>query len=223
MVSVGTYLFLCFIDMSSQVLRPLVYSTSIENGGLGFDPYTIGIIMGAWGIINALLQLFFLGKLIRRFGARKMYILSQINYLISFALYPLLTYLVRRSGTTDAKVWTVLIIQLLFHLTNSMSYGMLLSPDNFYMTANKALASIMILIIDSAPNRASVGATNGLAQAVGCAMRSIAPSAASSLFSISLERQLAGGNMVYIVIMGICILGLRSALLLPKHSKTEKR
>ncbi|KAF9468187.1 major facilitator superfamily multidrug-resistance, DHA1 sub-family [Collybia nuda] len=204
-ISVGTYMLLCFIDMSAQVLRPLVYSTSIANGGLGFDPYRIGSIMGTWGVINAILQVVFLGKVIRRFGPRNMHILSQFSHLISTALYPLLGYFVRQSGTVDAKVWTVIIIQLIFQITNNMAY-----------------TSIMILIIDSAPNRASLGATNGMAQAVGCFMRSIAPSAASSLFSISLQKQLAGGNMVFIVLTGVSLLGIRAALLLPKKLRNEK-
>ncbi|KAF9468186.1 major facilitator superfamily domain-containing protein [Collybia nuda] len=205
-VSVGTYMLLCFIDMSGQVLRPLVYSTSIKNGGLGFDPYQIGFVMGAWGVANTTLQVLFLGRLIRRFGPRNIYLLSQYNYLISLSLYPLMGYLVRQSGSVDGKVWTVIIIQLIVQMTNYMGY-----------------TSMMILIIDAAPNAASLGATNGMAQAVGCFMRSIAPSAASSLFSISLQKQLAGGNMVFLVLMGVSLIGIRMGLLLPKHLKSEKR
>jgi len=61
-----------------------------------------------------------------------------------------------------------------------------------------------------------MGATNGLAQAVASSMRSIAPSFASSLFSVSLQKKLAGGNMVFFVLLGIALVGVRVSLSIPK-------
>ncbi|RDB26338.1 Protein ZINC INDUCED FACILITATOR-LIKE 1 [Hypsizygus marmoreus] len=203
LIPLMVYAFLTFVDMSTQVLLPLIYSTSISMGGLGFDPYRIGLIMGTWGVINAVVQLCFLGKLIRKFGPRKIQIIAQSSYVVVLSTYPLLNFFARRAGTVDVKVWAVIIIQLTFAMTNY-----------------PAFASIHIIILDSAPTRASLGATNGMAQAVGSIMRSIAPSAASSLFSVSLERHLAGGNMVFIILAAIGLVGLRSTFLLPKHSRS---
>ncbi|RDB25878.1 Protein ZINC INDUCED FACILITATOR-LIKE 1 [Hypsizygus marmoreus] len=162
-ITLSVYTFLAFVDMSSQILLPLVYSTSIPLGGLGFDAYQIGVILGVWGVINVIVQLSFLGNLIRRFGPTKVHIFSQCSYVWNIGLYPLLSFLVKRSGRVDAKVWTVMIVQLALRLTNNMAYG-----------------SIQVLIVDVAPNRASLGATNGLAQALGCVGRSIAPAAISA-------------------------------------------
>ncbi|KAF8071614.1 major facilitator superfamily multidrug-resistance, DHA1 sub-family [Lyophyllum atratum] len=195
------YSFLAFVDMSCQVLQPLVYSTSISLGGLGFDPYRIGVIMGTFGVINAIVQLTFLGRAIRKFGPRTIQIIAQVNYAIVLSLYPLLSFFAKRAGGADGYVWAVIIIQL----TLAMSF-------------NSAYASIQILILDSAPNRASLGATNGMAQAVGSVMRSIAPSIASSLFSISLQRHLVGGNMVFLILLGVALLGVRLSFLLPKKT-----
>ncbi|KAG6829996.1 hypothetical protein H0H92_002686 [Tricholoma furcatifolium] len=44
---------IAFLDQSFGVLLPLMLSTSIPLGGLGFDPYTIGMAMGTWGLLNA--------------------------------------------------------------------------------------------------------------------------------------------------------------------------
>lgn len=41
--------YLAFVQQSVAVLTPLVLSTSIEHGGLGMDPYEIGIVLGIWG------------------------------------------------------------------------------------------------------------------------------------------------------------------------------
>ncbi|KAF5379711.1 hypothetical protein D9615_005711 [Tricholomella constricta] len=197
--------FLAFVDMSSQVLQPLVYSTSVSLGGLGFDPYRIGAIMGTWGVINACVQLTFLGRIIRRFGARNVQKFAQLSYAIVIALYPVLSFFAKRAGEADGFVWAVIIIQLCFAMSNNAAY-----------------ASIQILILESAPTRASLGATNGMAQAVGSVMRSIAPSIASSLFSISLEHQLAGGNMVFLILVGVALVGLRLAFLLPAKSTSRR-
>ncbi|KAF8896549.1 major facilitator superfamily multidrug-resistance, DHA1 sub-family [Infundibulicybe gibba] len=182
------YMFLTFTDMSIQALRPLMFSTSIELGGLGLDPYKIGMIMGIWGFINAMIQLNFLSASIRKFGQER--------------LYPILGYLARRSGRMDTMVWILLIIQL-----------------TFQMSTYFAFTAIQIITIQSIPSPDSMGAMNGLAQTLACTMRTLAPSIASSLFSISLERNLAGGNLVYIILLGINLIGIRASFMLPRaHS-----
>ncbi|KAG5352291.1 hypothetical protein C0989_002966 [Termitomyces sp. Mn162] len=117
------YGFMTFSDMSLQVLRPLIYSTSISLGGLGFDPYRIGTIMGTWGVINAIFTLTCVPMLLRKFGARKIQIFTHFSYVSTLALYPILSYLVRRASGADALVWAVMVIQLTFALTTSASYG----------------------------------------------------------------------------------------------------
>ncbi|GLB44763.1 putative major facilitator superfamily protein [Lyophyllum shimeji] len=66
------YMVLAFISTSSQMLLPLMYSTSIPIGGLGLDPYHIGIILSAFGFVNAIVQLLLLPPLVRRFGPKKL-------------------------------------------------------------------------------------------------------------------------------------------------------
>ncbi|KAG5642303.1 hypothetical protein DXG03_003023 [Asterophora parasitica] len=185
-----TYAVFVFTDMCIHVLQPLVFSTSISLGGLGFDPYRIGTIMGVWGVTNAFLMLTFLGRIIRRFGPRNIHKFAMLSYAIVLALYPFLRFFARRAGKADGFVWAIIVIQRAFAMVNNAAY-------------------------EAAPNKASLGATNGLAQTVGSVMRSIAPSVASSLFSASLQQQLAGGNMVFLVLVGVALTGLRLSFLLP--------
>jgi hypothetical protein len=109
--------------MCIQVLQPLVYSTSTSLGGVGFTPYTIGLIMGVWGFLNALVQLTLLGPAIRYFGPRKMIFISLMNYMIIISLYPVLGYFARRAGYADGRVWAVIMIQLTCMITNSAAYS----------------------------------------------------------------------------------------------------
>lgn len=61
-----------------------------------------------------------------------------------------------------------------------------------------------------------LGSINGIVQMAGCAARTIAPISASSLFSISMERQLLGGDLVYLVVVGIILAGIAFSLALPR-------
>ena len=63
----------------------------------------------------------------------------------------------------------------------------------------------------------NMGMAIGIAQMSNAGIRSIAPALVSSLFSISLQRQLAGGNLVFYLLMGLNLLAIRLSYLLPQR------
>ena len=208
---------LCFCDISMQVLIPLMWSTSLEHGGLGFTPYTIGLTLGIYGVVNVSLQVMLLGKLIRRFGPRKVVIVSFPAFLLSLSCFPLAGCFARRVGGADWRVWTVIMVQLAMDSSKFYAFCKLL--NSLYVNDNAPYFSsgaLQILITDSAPCQSALGSVIGLAQAVGCFARSFAPSATSSLFAVSLQRNWAGGNAVYYILMGIAIFGIRFSFMLSK-------
>ena len=78
--------------------------------------------------------------------------------------------------------------------------------------------TIHMFIVESSPTNDALGAVNGLAQTTATLIRTFAPWAATSLFSLSLERQLAGGNFVYTVLGLVALGGAASAFaLLPRR------
>lgn len=79
---------------------------------------------------------------------------------------------------------------------------------------------IFIYINDGAP-REALGAINGLAQTTASLMRALAPSTASSLFSVSLEQNIVRGYMVYVVLCMIIVVGVGASSRLPKHLASE--
>ncbi|KAJ7880851.1 major facilitator superfamily domain-containing protein [Mycena leptocephala] len=179
---------LCFCDMAYDSLIPLVYSTPIAIGGLGLKPHNIGLIMGLCGFSNAVVQAAVGGRIIRHFGPRRVFNAAFCALACVFSLYPLLSVLARRAGRVDGAVVAVLVCQL---------------SGNFVLYYS--FAATMLFIIDSAPNRASVGSVTGLSQMVGTISRSVAPSIASSLFSLSVKHNLADGYLVYIFLAGISL------------------
>ena len=72
-------------------------------------------------------------------------------------------------------------------------------------------------ISSAAPNRRSLGATNGIAQMIVSTQRTIGPAASASLFAFSLDNNILGGNFVYVVLLAMVWIGLAVALKLPKN------
>lgn len=69
----------------------------------------------------------------------------------------------------------------------------------------------------AAPNKRSLGATNGLSQTLVSISRIIAPALASTLLSFSMEYNLLGGYAVYVVMIGFCCLSLLLVAQLPQQ------
>ena len=72
-----------------------------------------------------------------------------------------------------------------------------------------------MFITASAPNRRSLGATNGLSQMTVSIARAIGPALSTSLFSFSVENKILGGFGVYVFFAILSVLALRLATHLP--------
>ena len=73
-------------------------------------------------------------------------------------------------------------------------------------------------ISSAAPNKRSLGATNGIAQTVVSMQRAVAPAAAASLFAFSLDNNILGGNFAYAVLTVVVCVGLGVAFQLPRST-----
>ena len=73
-------------------------------------------------------------------------------------------------------------------------------------------------ISSAAPNKRSLGATNGIAQMMVSMQRTVAPAAAASLFAFSLDNNVLGGNFAYAVLLVLVCAGLGVALQLPRST-----
>ena len=73
-----------------------------------------------------------------------------------------------------------------------------------------------MFIIASAPNKRSLGATNGLSQTTVSIARAIGPALSTSLFSYSVEKNLLKGYAVYVIFATLSCFALRLATRLPE-------
>ncbi|KAF9532627.1 major facilitator superfamily transporter [Crepidotus variabilis] len=181
-IPIANYVSLAFLNISMNALLPLFMYMPIELGGLGLSPQTIGYVIGGYGAGTGLYQFFFFSALVRRFGTRRMFVMCVSTFIPAFLIFPFISLFAKTWGL-GFPVWIGLSSVLLLMFMMDTAYG-----------------CIFMSITESAPNRQSLGAVNGLAQTTVSIARSIGPALASSLFSLSVQRSWAGGYGVYFVL-----------------------
>ncbi|KIY70801.1 MFS general substrate transporter [Cylindrobasidium torrendii FP15055 ss-10] len=198
-VAGANYAMLSLCEITFRAIQPVFMSTPHELGGLGLTPSTIGKILSGYGIVNGLFQVFAFARLNNAIGSKATFLIGIASCIPSFACYPIMSHLIKSQGMSS-RVWIVLAIQIMLSVLTSMSYG-----------------AVFIYIAAASPNRASLGATNGLCQMLVSVFRAVGPAAANSLYSISLKKNLLDGYLVYYVLLVIVVLSLFVASLLPRR------
>ncbi|KAF7986456.1 hypothetical protein HWV62_31229 [Athelia sp. TMB] len=173
-LSVTVYGLLAILEMALIALWPVFYSSSLEYGGLGLPPYVIGIIMGSFGLVNGLFQSIFFSRIITRWGVKNLLMSGMAAFVPLFAMFPLIHSMAWRWGMSPI-VWVLIALQIVVAIIMDMSYA-------------------------AAPNKRSLGATNGIAQTVVSVVRAIGPAASTSLFALSVKHNLLGGYAVYLIL-----------------------
>ncbi|TRM58651.1 major facilitator superfamily domain-containing protein [Schizophyllum amplum] len=194
------YVVFVFGDMSLSALVPIILYAPIKNGGLGFTPLEIGTIMGVWGIYNIVFQLVVSPYLIKRFGPRPMQMAAVTATALMATFLPLENFVARRAGHVNGLALALLALQYFCLSFTYIGYG-----------------TIHMYIIDSAPTHNSMGAVNGLAQAMATLGRTSAPWLSTSLLSLSLEKDILGGRLVFLLIISMACIAFLATTRLPKH------
>ncbi|KAK7044081.1 hypothetical protein VNI00_007797 [Paramarasmius palmivorus] len=199
LIAAGNYACLSLVDISVRAIQPLFFSTPLEHGGLGLPPSTIGNILSVFGFLNGFMQIFFFARIHDTLGSKVTFTTGIASAIPVFLTFPIIRYLVLANQAVTPLVWVVVGFQIVISIMLSFSYG-----------------AIFIYIQAASPNRASLGATNGLSQMSVSICRAIGPAAANSLFSLSMKKNYLGGYMVYYVLLTIAALALVAASMLPK-------
>ena len=58
-----------------------------------------------------------------------------------------------------------------------------------------------MFVTRATPNKQSLGSVNGLSQSFTSAARAVGPALTTSLFAISKEYNVLGGNLIYVVLL----------------------
>ncbi|KAJ7881005.1 member of major facilitator superfamily multidrug-resistance, DHA1 sub-family [Mycena olivaceomarginata] len=197
------------VSLRGLMIRPVIvaatnYAFSLSpihpvSAGLGSPTSRIGNLLSVFGVLNGLVQVFFFARVHDYLGSKLTFFLGIASALPTFAAFPLLNSLARTQGLSTL-VWAAALAQIIVSIGLSFSYG-----------------AVFIYISAAAPNRASLGATNGLCQLSVSVMRAIGPAAANSLLSLSMEKGYLHGYMVYYVLMVVTGVALWIGALLPRR------
>ncbi|KAG8943142.1 hypothetical protein FRC03_002645 [Tulasnella sp. 419] len=198
-VLISTFL-LNFICGSYDVVFTLFSYTPVSLGGLSRTPSEIGIALAFMGIFGIFLSLFVFHYLHDRFGVLRLYKALMSLFPLCFMFMPVLSQIARfctsrstssTSSLFDGILWAAILFDMILTRVGGMSYS-----------------CNMILTKRCAPSAESLGATFGLAQSVSSIARATAPAFVSSLFAISIEKQILGGNLVWLVMVIIAYFGV---------------
>ncbi|KAF8886137.1 major facilitator superfamily domain-containing protein [Infundibulicybe gibba] len=204
-ISISNYMALAFLNIMLSALLPLFFATPIEIGGLGFKPSTIGYTMGTYGLGNGIFQALFFARIVRQFGIRGIFIRSMMSFIPIYLLFPVMSTIAQRFGV-NIIVWSIIVLVLCLVSLMNMAYGCIFT----YVTA-------------SSPNKRSLGATNGLAQTSVSLAQAVGPAISTSLFALSVEKNLLGGYAVYVILLVISCLAIPLAVRLPEEAWEEKK
>jgi hypothetical protein len=129
LIPVASYVCLASLHAGSNAIQPLFLAMPVNIGGLGLPSRNVGYILGTYGFANSLFQLVMLGRLVRRFGVKAVFVTSISAFIPIYSLSPIMNLLVRRNGFSYL-IWVVLGCQLSASLVMELGYGAYPLTDN---------------------------------------------------------------------------------------------
>ena len=96
----------------------------LDIGGLNLSPPAIGYIIGSFGTIDAIFQIFFFASIVRRWGERNVFIVGISTSIPIFLIFPVISLVARKWGQLSIGVWILLVLLLLLLTIQDMAFGM---------------------------------------------------------------------------------------------------
>ena len=123
-ISIANYCMIGLLEIMGGALIPLVWSTSVEFGGLGMSPASIGLWLAGSGFLNGIFQLVAFPRIVGRFGPRLVFIASILCFIPIYTLLPF-ENLASRNYMNGLTLTAELLIglQLMMVCLSGMGFG----------------------------------------------------------------------------------------------------
>ncbi|KAG8991132.1 hypothetical protein FRB93_002912 [Tulasnella sp. JGI-2019a] len=191
--------FLWFLSISWDTVFVLFAYTPAALGGLQRTPAEIGIFLATLGGLGIFMALVAFPILQHRFGTLALYRACMSLWPIMFMLFSATSLFARQALGTLSNTGSHTALACMW-----IGVSLILLTDR---VATMAYATNVMAVKAVAPSRSSLGATFGLSMSVGCCVWSIAPAFVSSLFALSINHQILGGQFVWLVMFCIALGG----------------
>jgi hypothetical protein len=112
---------LSLLDVTLVVLQPLFLSTPIDAGGLGLDPATIGLILGAFHLVFGILDTICLAWLCRTLGTGQLYRTTIALFFVAIWTFPMMSWIAKSQGLVFL-LWAVMGVQFVITVLNGMAF-----------------------------------------------------------------------------------------------------
>jgi hypothetical protein len=123
-VSVANYGVIGLLGIITEAVIPLVWSTSVQLGGLSMSPASIGLWMAGYGIMSGVIQFAAFPSIVRHFGPRRVFIASIFSFFPIFLMFPFQNMALRHSSRGLYPTTGLLILlQLLATVVAEMGFG----------------------------------------------------------------------------------------------------
>ncbi|PLW29722.1 hypothetical protein PCASD_15587 [Puccinia coronata f. sp. avenae] len=193
--------FMHFQNTAWQAIVPLYSYTTIKNGGLGLALDDIGFMLSTSGVGMIIVQLWIFPALQRKLGALKVFQLTLWLFTITSICPPLVTWVARSPGNKTSSTVAYMSAVLMLRSPTTMCYVCTLMMTNML-----------------SPNTLALGTLNGMAQTVRAFAQAVAPIFGTSLYAFSISTNLLGGNLVWIIMVLICITNHAFSLMIKPQS-----
>ncbi|KAJ5376542.1 hypothetical protein N7509_013428 [Penicillium cosmopolitanum] len=178
-----TYLVFAFCNVSFNSLFP-IFAQAKPPAGRHLTPSEIGLSQGFAGAVTIIFQICIFNRLRDKMGNRWSYRAGLFGFVLSFLLMPFVGYKTEESkGLTGKSALMAVELCLVLLVKTVASVG--------------GLTSALLLITNSAPNHAVLGALNGLAQTLSAAGRAVGPFLSGGLFSLTSKIQPKGEALAF--------------------------
>jgi MFS family permease len=199
-IPIANYAMLAFLDISLRALFPLIFSTPIYLGGLGFAPASIGSWLALFGIVDGVFQALFFAKMVDWLGPKRLFCVSVSCFAPVMAMFPIISWLASARGMVDHAITFTLLGQLVLIVLWDMSFGECFNKSvSLLQVTHLITGTIFLFITASAPSQNVLGAINGLGQTSAAMARAFGPALATSLFAFSKEHNILNGNAIYVI------------------------
>jgi hypothetical protein len=177
-IAVANYGLLALLEIAHGALQPVFFASPVALGGLALPPQTIGALMGAYGFANGCVQATFFRRYVKRFGLRRCFINGMSGFVGIWAVFAGANWVAwkldvgsqgDKKGSLPVVVWAIIGMHCILFINMQVCFGRFNWKLRLYLCFDDIFVagSIFIYVASAAPDKRSLGATNGISQQLG--------------------------------------------------------